>query len=705
MSLGNIGGGMPVGGNPFPVPGDRLIEKQWAIALVKERWEDPWIIEENLVPLSADQAAIPNTSAAKLLWRYGSIKDWWQTSFAKVDARKFRDLYVAIVVVNEVAPPFTVFCGVLPYEEEDIAGTRVIDGADTPSGDTIVTAYGLDYLLDRRTLSTAVVLPGEGHLGWAPPFNRRGPQGAQLLGNRSSGKTTRDVYAFGQGTDGGGDRPKIWSHKQILDYLLEYSRVNDENPSFKLSAEPRLLAFLDAASDVIEQEGASVWAIVKRIIDRRRGLCGRIRWSIDGDGLPDRTKGVELSLFTLIGEDVTVGDRTLPFNPRQARERLDVGIQTPDALVRLDETERYDRIEVEGQRTISAFSVSVDAWMQELAHAAIEPAWREGDQLAYDEAADDADRKRERFARVYTAFRLPLDWNWYTLGGHALNPTFKPDGTPDSFASGPHLNLGHRFLPWIPLASPADISMESDVIEPQWLRPFVVVEVIGYDGSPTGRWVMLHDPPEDPLGIDRKLPRATLDLSDRELTFFLRPEINHVLGLNHYAGETSLLDPTYDYERLAATMSVEADSRPRVIVDLPSGSRLPRRTLVLRVSECQTWMVAPGTIVGLKADGTWDRYSGPWASGIVGCVRDDSPRLREVAALAAAWYGRTRVAVEFTNLGLLGGLEPGIFVKSVFTGSGSEAVQSAVTSVAWDFKAGRTVTRTGFIELEARSAG
>lgn len=705
MALVSIGPQAP--SVQFAAESGEIFGKQTAYCWIKTRWNnEDWVLERNLIPLRAEQASLPNISQAKLLWRYGAMKDYWSQAFSQFNQEEHRYLYVAIQVVNDDAPPWALWAGVIPAEELTIHGSD----ASTPKGDQVVTAYGLEYLLDRRVLHEAVLTDGT-RMPWTPAFNRRQPQGLQLLGNRCFAPLTPPpdppIYRFGLGLDGGGAEPQVWTARQILEYLLYYTNgaVGGNDPYFRLAGPEKLLEFMEVLVDVVEQDGYSVWALVKRLIDRRRGLGAMVRWGLDDDDLPGGD--VELACFSLVDENVTVRDRELPKNENSFTKALDLDHSMPEAIVRLDETDRYSQIVVQGARAISCFSVSQAALLTET-HAAMEPGWSAADETAYDAAEDDIERKRERFDRVYQVFRLPQDFNFKTQAGRTLNPVFDGNGLPDFDAHAPTLNLGHKFINWLPLLGPAETSFEGETVEPRYLRPLVLVNVLDAAGDPTDLWIRIDEPPPDVDGLQGDMPRAAVVMMDRDLTIKLSPSINHILGRNHFPEDAlTQVTPAYDHELMAGTVALEADTRPKVTINLVTPGLWPGRTLLIDVDDVQTWLVAPGTILGTKADGAWEVYNGPWAvdgeTTLVGCVRSDAARLREVAALAQAWYGKTRVAVEYALSGLWAGVVAGMFLKSVWTGSNNEEVNSPVTAVEWDFERQTTTTRTGFIELDVVS--
>lgn len=708
MALVSIGPQSPSG--QFVADNGEIFGKQTAYCYLKTRWNnEDWTIERNLIPLRAEQASLPNISHARLLWRYGAIKDYWTNAFSTFNQEEHRYLYVAIQVVNDDSDPYAVWAGVIPAEELTIHGSD----ASTPKGDQVVTAYGLEYLLDRRMMHEAVLTDGT-RMPWTPAFNRRQPQGFQLLGNRSSLPLTPPpdppIHRFGLGLDDPvpeNRTPKTWTTRQILEYLLHYTNGDPggDDPYFRLAGPQTLLEFLDVLVDVVEQDGGTVWALLKRLIDRRRGIGATLKWGLDDEKLPGGD--VELSLFSLVDSDVAVRDRTLPKNADTFTKRLDDEHGMPEAVVRLDETDRYTQIVVQGARAISCFSISQAALLMDT-HAAMEPGWSAADKTAYDACEDDIERKRERFDRVYQVFRLPQDFDFKTQAGRTLNPAFDANGLPDFDTHAPTLNLGHKFLNWLPVLGPAEASFEDETVEPRYLRPMMLVNVLDAGGDPTDLWIRIDEPPPDVDGLQGDMPRASVVMMDRDLTLKLSPTINHVLGRNAFPEDAvTQIAPAYDHELLAGTVAIEADTRPKVIVDVQTPGLWPARTLLIEVDDVQTWLVAPGTIIGVKADGSWDTYNSPWAvdgeDTLVGCIRSDAARLREVAALAAAWYGRTRVAVEYALSGLWAGIRVGQFLESVWTGSNSQEVNSPVTALEWDFERTTTTTRTGFIELDVVS--
>jgi hypothetical protein len=153
------------------------------------------------------------------------------------------------------------------------------------------------------------------------------------------------------------------------------------------------------------------------------------------------------------------------------------------------------------------------------------------------------------------------------------------------------------------------------------------------------------------------------------------------------------------------TVAVETPTHPTVTVETlapPTLGPTPvpifeSRKLVIDIPDAQVWVVGPATVVGVNADGTPQYHSGDRVT------RDDTERLRTVAAVAAAVYGKRRTSIRMTRRGLIGPNALGHVIQSVSIGQEVHDVNSPVTERRFDFVNGTTEISTGWVELDARA--
>ena len=702
----------PIGPQPGPANVVGSVLTKWPHAVyMKLTWDADWVYIPYLHALSARWAAFPGKSTAQLRFDYGAILREGLSVYSDFSQTANHDYFICITAVPEDMAEFVLWVGIVPAHAFNIKGTKISGTIATTMGDEMLTAHGFEYLLERRMVTGGLVYDADGspetakRIGWAPTFNDRHPRGAALLGNRSAAKITTlgppIPLSFGFGNALEGDVPYRWSARDIIEYLLHWSAPDGAaEPTFLLEGpdeEPYdLIGYLNGLYSVVPQEGRNVWDILKVVLDRRRGISAYLVPSMGSDGFPDSDKPISLFVFSLSDAPSRVGGFVFPGNPWWLDITLDEGLTLEKAVVEIDSLNTYDTIVVEGDRVISCFSAEVvDSGT---GRAPIEPAWPEADETAYD-AADDEERSRmkDRWERVYRMFRLPDDFDW--SGTNAFNPSFDDDGNIDLTTVAPFWNVMHRLLDWLPIPASAAVAAESVV--PGMTKPLLFCEKFDeVEGTPTGKWVWIESPPENAAG-GVEYEDGTFVVHDREGLLEVRHKTQHYLARNHFdsepTGDDASKPPVFDYERMVATIAVEADSVPRVQVATQAPGGLVGRTLRIHVPGVQVWIVAiGGTAIALDENGALAFYTGN------GIARDDTDQLRAVAALAKSIYGKRRAAIRATEFGLWSIADLGTMIRAVTTNQGQTLVNAAVTEIRWDFVRATTTIHTGFLDLDTR---
>ncbi len=690
--------------------------KAWAHAYVRDGWTGPWQLVPYLQPLRSVEAVFPQRSTADFLYRYGDIK--WEDRSTNVHwlPEIGLDLYVCIRVIPEKGFPFISWVGVIPAEQLQVFGTRVDQsGVTRPAGDQTMTAYGLEYLLERRQVPGAWVRipepeeppdpPEENtgqQIGWSPPFNQRYVAGLQDLGNRTADKLLEGGVEVAYGFGGS----SVWSHRDIVEYLLYYSNpslVEITEPDFKLAPtaeaeDPEIIAFFDAMQSRVTHEGRNVSSVLASLIDRSRGLGARIAWSV----LPGGAQGeggfpggpVELELFSMTDLAIAIGDVTLPANPLREHIALDSGLETEHSLVVVDAMATYDYLRVQGARVLSCFSVCTQNLAVSTDRVIVEPDWEPTVESEY-YAADDLVRETPHFDRVWQRFRLPDDFDWTTVvqpNGQLLNPVFGDNAEIDFSTAAPYMNAGHVWRRRLPLAVPGT----EDATEPTYQAPFILFQIFE-DGDDQYEWMMGEKPREDHVACQ-------FTLVDQGLAMDIRYRPNHYHARTHFLGDTKV-SPKLDYDAMIATVCLETDTRPAVNVLLGAPGVGRNRTLTITLPDVEMWIIATGTVLGINTEAGGDGLRGLDVYRGTRILRDDTARLRHVAALAKAVYGTHRKAVNVRYRGLRLDHPLGTYVIAAWADQVRHGVESVVTQRVMDYENNRTAVKTGFIELDFARSG
>ncbi len=733
---------MAILGLTYKVPGrSRAILPKYRHSVhIRQNWNDDWEYIPYLTALSATQAILPGRSRAEFVYRFGDMKRedtesffTWQ-SLAQRIAGGVYDAYIAIRAWAQDEPAYTLWTGIVPAQSFDIFATQTVLSPQLAgmSGDQRLVAYGWDHVVERRSVPGAWVY-GDGtgdHIDWAPQFNERLVRGATQIGNRSefkidytppAGSPGEVSFGFGNDVDSDGN-PFAWSVRDVIEYLLFWSgqrplvdHAASTEPNFVIGGPTTALGksthdvigYLDGLQAITRQEGRNVWSMLKELLPRTRGIGAT--FVPKSDSVPTIGSGptffvnpdhllpegdMELQLFSLTDIPGVVGDFEFPQNPTSEVIVLDKDRDVEKAIISIDSLKTYDKVIVQGSRTVSAFSCRTTPG-EELA-AEIEPAWSPADETAYEQLRDivdgktaDEQRTDTRWERVFQTFRFPDDFDW-TNGVFQLNPTYDADGEVQLSRGGAFLNPPD-LLSWLPIQSDGETTAESK--EPRLLAPIVIVEKFDDEGDPTGVWQQVETPEDagEPSG-------ASVTIEDRDgLMKISYQDVPHVLARNHFTPVTDpKFEPVFDYNNMIVTIAVRTDTRPtvEVLTGAPGGKEL--RVLTIPIPEVEVWVVAPGTVDGIRPHGQPRFFPG----GRV--VRDDTARLRSVAALAKAVYSKRRASVRVTRKGLLDIHPLGRMIAGVTVGQQSTPVNAVVMQRTWDFVAETTTVQTGILNLDVR---
>ena len=616
---------------------------------VKRQWSDDWKYEPYLTPQEAKLCIAPDMPSASFLYHYGQIKREDQGQYADYDPLNISNWYVRIVIDGQ-----QVFVGMLQDDEFDLLGAL----NNQPSGDQKMTAYGLEHLLDRIALYGAHT--ESGYIKHMPAFNLAENYGGIIRGNRSDVEFD-GAYLFANSDN-------RWSNLDIIRYVLKHHTAE---MGFTLA----LSGQFDVLSDVFGVywfEGLTVRQLLDKLIDRRRGLG----WYIWSDG-----ESVSIHIFTVFDRDVGLGNIKIPGNPQLVDIDTDA-YDVQSVSIAQSQSQLYDRIIVQGARAQAVCTLSV-------ADGDLVPNWTAPDENDYKNAPGasakqrDNERESDNYETVYQQFVLAPDWDQTAVDGAAgfripVMPTFddlaylKPNTQAVIVAIRRPLN---RTLP-----------LSGDVSDGK--RPLVLV-LATIDGQ---QKYMQIDGASKPLGSAKSQVR----MLDDQPGISLKPAINHALALNHFFTEISEteVEPVVDYESVLATVCFETDIRPTVEVNLQPDTDSVR-TLVLTAHDAEFWYVTPGTIRGVS-DGQLITDPG-------GAVRDDTEKLRYLAALASGWYSQRRSSITLMVRDMPGSLVLGSIVVSASSSWHKEPIGTVLSSVAFDFINRTTTIMTGYAELDLQT--
>lgn len=623
-----------------------VLDPENLVVQVKRRWADDWETEKYLQPISANLSIAPDISAASFIYHYGEIKREDLNEFTVFDPANLANQYVRIVVDDQ-----QVFIGVIMDDQFDLMGS--LNG--NPSGDQSMTAYGLEHVLDRAAVAGAETATGI--IQFSPAFNLAEKYGGIISGNRSAEPTEDGYYVFD-------NNDARWSNLDILRYIINVH--SDFGFTLGLSGQFNVLADVYG---VYWFEGLTIRQVIDKLVDRRRGL-GWYLWS--------NGENVSVHIFTVFERDIGFANVLIPGNPDQYEFNMD-SLDVQKATISQSQSQLYDRILVQGARAQTVFTLSVS-------EGNLVPAWNEQDKQAYinvdgdtNEAKDD-ERQSDRFEAVFQRFLLSTDWDSRAGNGNGgqrspVLPLLDSKANIIAESADKVMQIRRPFLRSLPF-------MDS---KGQTIPPLVLVK-LQVDGA--DKWFQI-----DAGSKALKTAKSSVRMLDDEPGFTLKPAINHALAAGKFFADTdnSETDAVVDYETLTATVSIETDTRPTVVVDITPDSD-NTRTLVLTIYDAEFWYATPNTVTGVK-DGKFEQHSG-------GVLRDDTDKLRYLAALAAGWYSQRRSAVTLTTNNLMASLRPGILITSAATSWHKEPVGTVLSRINFDFENRTTTLMTGHAELD-----
>jgi len=714
-----------------------------AYCMVKKAWSGTWEPAPYLEPLRATRVIAPGISEAVLAYNFGSIKREKKTSFKVYQPQALIDSFVKIVYSGR-GKSADVWFGIITDDNRQPYGAIT-----EPSGKQLMTARGLEYLLDRVQINTAWVKQDSDifEIKWCPDFNKRASYGPKLLGNRSSSKST------GEGAGGSvyhyKDDGEKWNHLNVAEYLLEYFQPeglsSGSSPTkglFKLGGQFQAMATLES---IIEYEGQSVKQLFDALASRERGLF----WYVQPDN-----DSLVIYIDSVHGMAIKDGEKEFPAN-QNIKKKLDFDndIYYKDPQILRSRTSRFDEIRVQGNRIKTCFAISFN-------DEDLEEAWTMGDdqdseQHIYENSLSELERQQDQRVeykdkrknqdedtdevyatnRVFRMFRIPRDWDW--KAGNGLG--------------GPDEDAGEAFHNVIPLLdNNAQLQLDGDDIKSPpdggwlWKKSFLrklpfELETKKAKGEPEYRdpIVIVRDPKKGnrfKFFDSDHLTGATIRMVDRELAIDCRMGMNHRLALNRFDPDIKIpvtLDkPVIDYKTIIATVFLETDERPVVIVKVSDQPETDaKRTLVIKVPDVEFHYVVPNTPIDLRPEElSGSNIAGSKYSKLIPfkpaydvaddasiaemrmakynahVVRDDTDFLREIAIFAKAWYGFNHSAISFSREYITCLDYLGMYIKDVHYGNQKVESNSIVSSVGWNFQNETTDIQTDFVELDFSKA-
>lgn len=661
-------------------------------------WADDWEQVEHLWADEIVWATAPGISTARLFYDYGLLQHPGERRLLeRARLSNYNRLYVKIVQEHDGGTTTRAWYGVVEVvEDQQGASLYQSDGNIIPTGEQVLTAYGLESLLDLEEIRRSRFTPDDAAGEWAARglvFNREG------AGNRSPSKIGGS-YVFGEDPS----TVAAWCTRDIVEYLLEHAGPVDnadaENVPFALADETTtVLSTWDEPE--LDQDGRTVWNLLNALINRQRAtLC---YFTVDEATSPDT---VELVVESYAQTAIThaLGDN-LPANSSQINLVIDQD-RTAAASLKLTSLRQYDRVTARGRRRRCCFSISYT-------DGTLEGGWTSSEENAY-EIAFSTDtgygslgpaerqkrnaevRAREELRHVYRRFGIPWGWNGKVkdgVGGTEVPAIPATDNPSPADDPEPHYDFDLRILPTLPLKEGVDYTGSKipdetfdDSNATEETGPLLFWKIPG-----ASRYVEAERMAEAAEQLEETADADNTGLStsirvapdDRALEIRVQGAPQHAIAENDF---TRLVDDEdvgdHDWRDAVLTVAIEEDRYAESSYGSDASADLERTKIIWAGDRYKCDFVAEGAVVSLSDSGTLEHASGP------GFVADNRDELLEIATLAHAWYSQARATLALRTENPTTSLSLGQMVLALNTEdlAGGDAYYEAINTVITEIR-------------------
>lgn len=629
--------------------------------------------------------------------RYGENKQPWEADTApKVPWAPASGWWVRVIQATDTGR-HELFLGRFESIEADVHGSdtptpRVGQLIVEPSGLQTWIAHGPRRILERISVSTSFWKAPEGEvrqMGWIPAINQRDDSGA-VIGNRSQSRLGATyVHADEAG----------WNHLQYIEYLL--GRFTTGN--WSVSGQTELLSAL--SEPIRFGKTQTLDQMIGKLIPTRLGVDWRIE--------PGENGSWQIVIYSLVAEEHSFGDATLPRNPDTVEIRVGESADSLRTRLVYSTEQTYGRIRVLGDRIVVCCSLWTEEAPEQIrTHGtgltpkwttALEKEYLAGDPDGSTAAAHDAFREKEKFRPVFQQFEIPAEWDFNERTAAPLldeSGELVVDPDPDVATPADRQTYIRKTLSWLPLFEGVDYSENPPVDNnPAGHHPELL---------PPAVWLANRLPPDDEEEEDPP-PEANryvaadeagvchVFVAKQTLGISLMAKANHLLALKDWdvaapAPAATNRTPKYDCRNMVATIAFESDQRLQLVADLHDDPDPDQGIIDIEVPDAELWYLAPHTVLG--DDSTPStllvKTSGP--KGRV--LRTDVARLMPVMVGAIARYHQARCRAEITVAGVVPYTRLlGRILTAVAQDGHTQRIQAPITSVT--YSPTQTVMRTG----------
>ncbi|MAF42948.1 MAG: hypothetical protein CMI54_02090 [Parcubacteria group bacterium] len=626
---------------------------QWQVWTVAD-WGGTWIEQTSLFPQTVNFELAPNTNTAQVFVHRGLTKRLDGNPAFVQTAPDIVGHWIRIRLFQaDGAGGFTNknWYGLVSAPADDIEGSYTdSELGEIAQGRTTFNCYGLEWLMQKTKMSIVFMEPSETKLKRVVPFNYSNSSRNNVLkGNRSLSRSggPHDIFEFSADNE-------IWSALDVLEHLI--AAFNDEalsGSALTLVLDYTVAALdLDSVENTWSFENSSYYDAINQICNPAYGFTWEIRTTYQ-----DPNHVIELKVHSIVDVDITEDSNTIiNANP----DLLNIDVATDGAIsgcnIKNLENNHFSKIVVRGERLRCCFTMKLGEQADEL-----NTDW--DNQTEY-EAATDKERTFEEYNPVFQRFILNGAWDG-TINGIISIPQIDPDTGKPTGISPATLAVQKIFPEAMQFDRNLPIQGLTGTDEKAQRRPFIIYSESGtyYRADKTG---------------DDAFTDSGLKVLDDAAGIQFDQKVNHLNALNDFSG-SSENSPQWDYLNGYVTVSMYTDERVRVeLTALDASPFEMERIKYIDAPGLHCWYVAKDTIKTFTDSGL-TKYSD------AELVRDDTEKIRRLAYLANAWYGRKRSTIDLDYQ------DPGIFdvlgkiIETADTGGAVEPIGTIISSVKYTF--------------------
>lgn len=723
-------------------------------------WTSEWVEKEHLHCDFIQFTANPDMAKAQFTWYYGRVLRPGETEWEQVERLDILRTFVKVeftpVDAEEGADP-TIWYGILEEDHGEQKGLLTASPDEDASGRQVLTAYGLDVMLQRHVLRESLAFDANGAeitVFRALEFNHQSQiDGADKTetGNRSEDEGSDGCYLFAHDLT----NAKFWTTYEAVRYLLKTQPPKDDIDNlvveWALDAGAALGDIPDFDKPRKPCQGRTMRQVLDELIDRRRLIGYTVEVDVGGgSGGEDR---IIVRTFTFTPEDIDFEDNIIPANLSQKSLVFDADAAVQTAFVKKATLEAIDQVVCTGDRAVACFSL--------MAHVrsdinTLVPQWSDDQKDQYDSGASESDgydsldpfqqeernkaaRHRQHVKRVYSYFGLPKDWDGRVTTASGDYHLYFPHPTDEDHPL-PFYQSQLRFKHHLPLKTDHDYSedkISDDEVEDntpegqkwEYLPPLIAIKVpADADADPSDdfrfQYVDRMATNTEAEGVeeltleDGRTWSASVRMQDDApgiaITVHGLPQ--HVLAADQdqddcfvplVADENELeeLGGFHWHNVLIATVAMDVDKFCEGrYPENPAESQVVRRLIIDLGDEYQQHYVSAGTMVDIDNEGHIV------TADTAGYIRDDSKKLESLARLVFEWYRTERQSIELTFGYLTGKLSIGDLITTIGEGDSLQTINSVVTSIRYEWTlqdttqpgSSRTTITTQFAEIDAQ---